>query len=141
MWRGTPELVVKIYYKRNMKIRLNKNTVRLRLNRSEVEKFGSEAQIEESTALLPLGFVYALKSDNGINALKIEFERNRITIYVPHVLGKEWVKTERVGIENWVDGFNGEKIQLLVEKDFKCLDHTAEDQSDNFENPIKRTYE
>jgi len=121
-----------------MKIRLNKNTVRLRLNRSEVDKFGSEGKVEESTALLPTGFVYALKSNKRIDSLKIEFENNRITILVPHNLGIEWVKSEQVGMENLVEGLNDNKIHLLVEKDFKCLDNTAEDQSDNFENPLKR---
>ena len=124
-----------------MKIRLNKNTVRLRLNKTEVDKFGSEGYLEESTALLPTGFVYALELNKSIDSLKIEFESNRITIRVPHKLGNEWVNTERVGLENLVEGLNGNKIHLLVEKDFKCLDNTAEDQSDNFENPLKRQYE
>jgi len=28
-----------------------------------------------------------------------------------------------------------QSLYLLIEKDFKCLDETTEDQSDNFENP------
>ena len=28
-------------------------------------------------------------------------------------------------------------LYLLIEKDFACLDHSSEDQSDNYENPNK----
>jgi hypothetical protein len=39
--------------------------------------------------------------------------------------------TDKVGFEN-TDG----ELHLLVEKDFTCLDNVAEDQSDNFPNPL-----
>jgi hypothetical protein len=32
---------------------------------------------------------------------------------------------------------NGQSLKLLLEKDFVCLDHTDEDQSDNYPNPNK----
>ena len=28
------------------------------------------------------------------------------------------------------------KLYILIEKDFKCLDNTIEDQSDNYPNPL-----
>jgi len=31
----------------------------------------------------------------------------------------------------------GVQLHLLLEKDFVCLDNTAEDQSDNYPNPNK----
>lgn len=33
-----------------------------------------------------------------------------------------------------VDGQSG-KVNLLIEKDFVCIDNTTEDQSDNYPNP------
>ena len=50
---------------------------------------------------------------------------------MPQVMVKEWADTERVGFENKTPAFF-----LLVEKDFKCLDNVAEDQSDNYPNPL-----
>jgi hypothetical protein len=40
---------------------------------------------------------------------------------------------DRVGFEDTVD-----QLHLLVEKDFTCLDNVAEDQSDNYPNPLSR---
>ena len=57
-------------------------------------------------------------------------------MYMPARMAKEWVTTEKVGFDTWMDVDNGEKLYLLLEKDFKCLDETVEDQSDNFENPL-----
>jgi hypothetical protein len=47
-----------------------------------------------------------------------------------------WVQTERVGYENNITLRGGEKLYLLIEKDFKCLDNTNEDQSDMYDNPL-----
>jgi hypothetical protein len=41
------------------------------------------------------------------------------------------INTEKVGFE----AING-ALQLLVEKDFTCLDKIDEDQSDNYPNPL-----
>jgi hypothetical protein len=43
----------------------------------------------------------------------------------------EWASTDRVGYES-----NHNQMYLLIEKDFKCLDNVAEDQSDNYPNPL-----
>jgi hypothetical protein len=43
----------------------------------------------------------------------------------------EFVNTDKVGYE----GTHG-NLHLLVEKDFTCLDNVAEDQSDNYPNPL-----
>jgi hypothetical protein len=47
------------------------------------------------------------------------------------------VDTDVIGFDNTIDMDNGRKLFLLIEKDFVCLDHTLEDQSDNYENPGK----
>jgi hypothetical protein len=39
--------------------------------------------------------------------------------------------TDKVGFEN-----NDGEVQLLIEKDFTCLDNVADDQSDNYPNPM-----
>jgi hypothetical protein len=50
---------------------------------------------------------------------------------MPELMAKNWATTEKVGFEET----NG-PLYLLVEKDFKCLDNVAEDQSDNYPNPL-----
>jgi len=50
-----------------------------------------------------------------------------------HKMIDELIYTDKVGFEN-ADG----KLHLLVEKDFVCLDEVAEDQSDNYPNPLAK---
>jgi hypothetical protein len=50
---------------------------------------------------------------------------------MPHKMIAELRDTERIGFENNYGG-----LFLLVEKDFTCLDEVAEDQSDNYPNPL-----
>ncbi len=50
---------------------------------------------------------------------------------MPELMANEWSNSEQVGFE-----YNKNGLYLLVEKDFKCLDNVAEDQSDNYPNPL-----
>jgi hypothetical protein len=52
---------------------------------------------------------------------------------MPITMVKIWDSTDRVGFE-----YQDKDLFLLVEKDFKCLDNVAEDQSDNYPNPLNR---
>jgi hypothetical protein len=52
-------------------------------------------------------------------------------MFMPNAMAEEWTSTDQVGFEN-----NGGQLYLLIEKDFKCLDNVAEDQSDNYPNPL-----
>jgi hypothetical protein len=124
-----------------MKLRLNKNTVRFRLSKSEVKEFAEKGFLEESLPVAPGGFTYTLRLDNSIENVKIEWSYSHILVLVPEDAGKEWANTQLVGLDNWIEGVNGVRIRVQVEKDFKCLDNTIEDQSDNYENPLKKTYE
>lgn len=47
-----------------------------------------------------------------------------------------WDKNEIVGFKDDFALKNGEKLSLLVEKDFVCLDERDEDESDNYPNPL-----
>jgi hypothetical protein len=62
---------------------------------------------------------------------------NKITMQIPESLAKEWVETQKVGFEYNQELPNGDKLCLLLEKDFKCLDENiTEDQSDSYDNPL-----
>ncbi|ASU35001.1 hypothetical protein MuYL_3116 [Mucilaginibacter xinganensis] len=63
--------------------------------------------------------------------LSATFNNNTITLFVPKKMISELEHTDRVGFDN-TDG----ELYLLVEKDFTCLDNVAEDQSDNYPNPL-----
>lgn len=113
-----------------MKIRIKGNAIRYRLTKKDVEYFSNNGYIEEIVDFGNQTLTYALQrySQNSILAI---FEKNKITLFMPVTMANEWYLTDKVGFESLNNG-----LSLLIEKDFKCLDNVAEDQSDNYPNPL-----
>ena len=121
-----------------MKIRINGNSVRIRLSRTEVDRFGKEGYLEDRTEFGNAAFVYVLQTKKDGDSLSASFEGNTMTMFVPEKNKQEWTSTEKVGYDFNMPIGNGKTLYLLLEKDFKCIDNTMkEDQSDNYENPNK----
>ncbi|MCC8409168.1 hypothetical protein LJ707_09510 [Mucilaginibacter sp. UR6-1] len=112
-----------------MKIRIKGNSIRYRLTRSEVERFGHDGYLEEITDFGAAQLIYALRT-TAADELWADFKQNKITLFMPLHMRNEWLATDKVGFENRTANF-----YLLVEKDFQCLDNVEEDQSDNYPNP------
>ncbi|MGN6569558.1 MAG: DUF7009 family protein [Flavipsychrobacter sp.] len=120
-----------------MKIRIKGNSVRMRLSRREVERFGKEGYLEEQTMFVNGAFTYALAQKEKGEELTAGIDGQKVTMYVPEKLAKEWVGTDMVGFNANMPLPNGEQLFLLLEKDFKCVDAAVnEDQSDNYDNPL-----
>ena len=121
-----------------MKIRIKGNSIRYRLTKTEIVNFGNDGFIEEKTEF-PDGssFNYRLERTTGIDNLEASYSGNRICIFVPEGIAGEWTTTDVVGFDHRMKMAEGKELFLLIEKDFVCLDHTFEDQSDNYPNPNK----
>jgi 3-methyladenine DNA glycosylase Mpg len=113
-----------------MKIRIKGNSLRYRLTKSDIERFSKEGYIEDEICFGNNKLVYALQR-SPVNELTADFNDQKIVLYVPATIAEEWTETDRVGFENSTNA-----LYLLIEKDFKCLDNVAEDQSDNYPNPL-----
>jgi hypothetical protein len=118
-----------------MKIRIKGNSVRIRVTKSEVTRFTEEGRLEERTEFGDAVLTYALQCSDKYENPSADFKSNVVTVYVPTRVKKEWVETDQVGFKHKMDLGNDKTLSILVEKDFVCLDHTDEDQSDNFPNP------
>jgi hypothetical protein len=118
-----------------MKIRIKNNSLRLRLTKTDIDIFGSEGYIEEKTEIGSEVFIYGLQRGN-VPSLTASLENNKITMYMSDALANEWINSERVGYENNILLPSGSNLHLLLEKDFKCLNETSDNQSDNYENPL-----
>lgn len=118
-----------------MKIRIKGNTIRLRLTKSEVDHFANFRSLSETTDFGSTVLTYSLKQYEG-DRMIASFLQNEISLLIPRIMADEWVKTEKVGFDGVMEIGNGKQLFLLLEKDFKCLDTTTEDQSDNYDNPL-----
>ena len=123
-----------------MKLRINKNSIRLRLTRTEVEKFEREGRVEESTDF-PRGncLTYGIIHDRAIEIPRVRFDHGQLMIIVPSSMAHGWASTEQVGFSHQINNQNGEPIEILVEKDFQCSGRATENKSDLFPNPKEKS--
>ncbi len=115
-----------------MKIRIKGNTVRYRLSKSEVLQLKEKGFVEECTQFLENTFCYKLCAKIGLVNLEVEYLANTITMFIPENEALFWYDTDKITYKNIFKG-----LTLILEKDFMCLDHSDEDQSDNYVNPNK----
>ena len=119
-----------------MKLRIKDNSIRLRLNRPEVEQFGKTKMLEGSTDFGNGVFIYAIRYDEHATEINATLSNNRISMNIPPLIAAAFVNSDTVGFQNEIMFGDGRKLFLLFEKDFKCIDgEPLEDQSDNYENP------
>ncbi len=119
-----------------MKIRIYDDSVRLRLDRGEVEAVGRGEPVLCRTRFPGGGeFRYQL-SAGQVEAVTAEFTDGCITVTLPAATAQQWAQTEsEVSIRDTADVSAG-ALALLIEKDFECLEPRAgEDQSNRFVNP------
>ena len=122
-----------------MKLRIQGNSLRLRVTKPEVEQLAASGNVGQT---IDFGIVtnhklrYSLVSSNETTEVRADFDENTIAIYVPHRLAQEWAKTERVGFSAEQNTADKETLSILVEKDFACLKKRAgNDDSDTYPNP------
>ncbi|HLP32689.1 MAG TPA: hypothetical protein VK202_04395 [Bacteroidia bacterium] len=119
-----------------MKIRIKGNSVRLRLTKSEIDLFKNTGTVKEETNFGTHTLTYKLQRGGDGKDLSSTFDGTTVTVYMPEKMSDEWTSTEWVGYDNHMPLPDGQSLFLMVEKDFKCLDGTTEDQSDMFDNPL-----
>ena len=118
-----------------MKLRIKGDSIRFRLSKSELTAFGIVNFVKDKIHFADSELEYAISMSDSIAEISASFQSNLITVNVPTQLALNWVNTEIVGLQFEQTLSNGNKLFILIEKDFVCLDNTFEDQSDNFPNP------
>jgi hypothetical protein len=119
-----------------MKIRIKGNSLRYRLTRTDVAHLVESGYLEDKVDFPGDMLTYALQLTDD-EQLSSGFKENTITLFMPKLMLTELADTDKVGFEHAADN-----IYLLVEKDFTCIDNVAEDQSDNYPNPLaEKLYE
>ncbi|MFM1877798.1 MAG: hypothetical protein RLZZ241_664 [Bacteroidota bacterium] len=118
-----------------MKLRIEGNSLRFRLRKTEVEALSRHESIGESTNF-PHGVLqYRVQLDSGIDDLNAQILDNEIILYVPEKFGKPWYTNDIVGCENTLKLQNGSTLSVLIEKDFVCLDRDLASQHDQYPHP------
>ena len=120
-----------------MKLRIRDNSIRLRLEASEVRALAETGVVETVTAF-PRGrrLTYAVESSPASVMPTARFSKKRVTVRLPESSVLAWANSDQVSIEGEELLDDGDVLRLLVEKDFRCLmPRPDEDESDMFPNP------
>jgi len=121
-----------------MKLRITGNSVRLRLQRNEVEALAESGRVEERLCLgagPAAGLRFAVAAVDTAD-LGLEYAPGDLIVHVPKSWAQAWAGTDETGREALVETGGAEAVRVLVEKDFKCLvQRPEEDESDHYPNP------
>jgi hypothetical protein len=121
-----------------MKLRIKGDSLRLRVSRSEVARILSRERVEETVHFAShphAKLTYALEQKQSLSELTVRYAEGKITVLVPGALADTWCSTDLVGIAGSVNLGNIGSLELLIEKDFACLDLSDEENQDTFSNP------
>ncbi|MBK6860917.1 MAG: hypothetical protein IPK91_03070 [Saprospiraceae bacterium] len=121
-----------------MKLRTNKNSLRLRLSQKEVASFQQYGSIEECVNFSDQNsdcLRYSLiQADH--EQISVTFINNHIRVYVPLAIASKWFADDQIGFDARILLKGEDYLYVLVEKDYQCLvDRPNEDESNNFPNP------
>ena len=108
-----------------MKLRLEDNTLRLRLSVEEGADFQREGRLE---TVVPLGpsvsdrLVYALQREETTpdNALSIAYTAGRVVVRLPPQIADDWVSSDEVSLRGTMPTTDNQVVHILVEKDLGC---------------------
>jgi hypothetical protein len=120
-----------------VKLRIQRNSLRLRVSQSELARFVECGFLEETIYFCAeSGFTYALVRDDSRRSVGVESSAMSVIVTLPEAEVRTWSQTEQVGIAGEVDFGPRGILAVLVEKDFACLDRSGEENADTFPNPL-----
>ena len=119
-----------------MKLRIKGNSIRLRLLRSEVDKFAADRKIWEDVGFGASTLRYSLQMSPEAKSIEARFGNNEIEVLIPEAAAQAWATNGDVGFEAEQRIGNTETLAIVIEKDFVCIDRPDDpDRDDAFPNP------
>lgn len=113
-----------------MKLRIEDDTLRLRLSQSEVNEFATQGRVEGAVHFGPnpaQRLTYALERGSerpqtmpDEEPVQIHYEPGALTVLVPFTLAKAWVETDQNGFSHDLPLAENQRLRILVEKDLDC---------------------
>jgi hypothetical protein len=126
-----------------MKLRIQGNSLRVRVGRAELAHFLSEGRITDTIRFTPAPearLTYALEvSQADTSQTQLRYTTQEIAVILGSRQVAQWRLETEVGIYTRVPIGAGDSLDVIVEKDFACLDRSDKDNKDTFANPLAAT--
>jgi hypothetical protein len=84
-------------------------------------------------------FIYTLECESATGDVEIRYKQAEIVAVLPRAIAVSWAETEQVGIYSKVEIGRYGALDILVEKDFACLDLSDAENQDTFPNPLNNS--
>jgi len=118
-----------------MKLRINGNSLRLRVGPSEVTRLIDSGRIQETVHFAPgARLIYALEYSTAVPSISVRHTPHEVAVIVPAGVAHAWANGDDVGIYGAVPNGSG-SLELAIEKDYACLDAGHAGNSDTYPNP------
>jgi hypothetical protein len=116
-----------------MKLRIQGNSLRLRLTQKEVAQLRELGRVASSTEFaVGCALVYLLESSSRARFVTAAFDGQAIRVTMPTHVMKEWAESDQVSIE----AASPTGLHLVIEKDFQCLHSRGEQDRDAYSHPL-----
>ena len=106
-----------------MKLRIRKQTIRLRLSQPEVEKLGVGEVIEARLIFGPEDaqqFCYSVSVEDT-QSVQVHYDAYGLRVSLPTDVARDWAESDLVSLESAYPVDGAAALKILVEKDFRCL--------------------
>ena len=105
-----------------MKLRVQDNSIRLRLTQSEVETVNRDGLVRGRVQFAGShSFDYVLESSPATVQPEAHLSNNVMTVRIPEMDIRQWAGSDQVSIRSDQLLDDGNQLRILVEKDFHCL--------------------
>ena len=116
-----------------MKLRIQGNSLRLRLTQKEVAHLRDRGRVESLIEFSPgQKLVYLLEGSFHTKTLGAAFDGQAIRVTAPAPVMAEWAESDQISME----ASSSEGLHLLIEKDFQCLHSRGEQDRDAYSRPL-----
>ena len=119
-----------------MKLRIDRDSLRLRLSRSDIEQFRETGVCTETLRFVSGSrLTYTLATSSQLMAMAAEYHQDCIRFLVPVAMAQQWAGSDQISLSCDLAECGGPS--LLIEKDFQCLhrDDPSTNDGDAFPNP------
>ena len=107
-----------------MKLRLEKDSIKLRLSTSEIDKLSIDKTLEENLYMSDKNqFRYVVIIDSNADKFKAQFEQNALTVIIPSVKAEKWINSNQVGIKETIITDTNASFSLTLEEDLPPRKH------------------
>ena len=122
-----------------MKLRLKGDSIRVRLDRPDIERLNNEGRVDDAVRFGPgLAFSYAVEVGPAPRGRpSASYAAGSLLIRIDPEDAEEWLGGDRLGFDH-VQPVDGGAVRVLLEKDFACIDRPAGEEADDayaFPNP------